>query len=167
MRQLFPTTYLDRRMHDRKSDSDGRCDLLGAHPNELPLGQSGIVNASAFVWRLYHLGPPGPGGFCLAPITKQTVEQNWNAAQEGKMVRERDLEIPSDQITGRELRDWHVVTIACGHCYHGRVVDHRLLKRGERGTKPLSKLHWRCEWCKKTSGEVQHIVRVVRLPRNI
>ena len=78
----------------------------------------------------------------------------------------QDLEIPPDQITGRDLSPWHVVTIECGNCGHGRVVDHRLLRRGNRGGKLLSQLNWRCEWCRKTSADVKHIIRIMKLPRN-
>jgi lysyl-tRNA synthetase class I len=77
-----------------------------------------------------------------------------------------NLEIPADQITGDELCPWHVVTIEC-ECGHGHVVDHRLLKRGDRGKKPLSRLNWRCDWCHRTSTEARQIVRVMKLPRNV
>jgi hypothetical protein len=78
----------------------------------------------------------------------------------------QDLEIPADQISGRDLCAWHVVTVECGNCLHGRVVDHRLLKRGNHADKLSGLIDWKCEWCGKTSADVRHTVRVVKLPRN-
>lgn len=75
--------------------------------------------------------------------------------------------IPPNEITGADLRPWHVVTIECGGCGHGRVVDHRWLQRGSRAAKTLDRLNWRCEYCGKTSAEVRHVIRVVKLPRNV
>jgi uncharacterized Zn finger protein len=74
--------------------------------------------------------------------------------------------IPPDEITGHDLMPWHVVTIECGGCGHGRVVDHRLVQRRGRGFKPLSRLNWKCGRCGRTSADVQHVIRVVKLPRN-
>jgi uncharacterized Zn finger protein len=56
--------------------------------------------------------------------------------------------------------------VECGGCGNGRVVDHRLVQRRGRGSKLLSRLNWKCERCGRTSAEVQHDIRVVKLPRN-
>jgi len=75
--------------------------------------------------------------------------------------------IPPGEITGNKLQPWHIVTIECGGRGHGRVIDHRLVQRRGRGSKPLSKLNWKCEWCGRTSADVQHVIRIVKLPRNL
>ena len=74
--------------------------------------------------------------------------------------------IPPDQITARELMPWHVVTVECGNCPNGRVIDPRWLKRAHRADKLLSQVNWRCERCGMTSAEVRHVIRIVPLPRN-
>jgi len=74
--------------------------------------------------------------------------------------------IPPDEITGDELQPWHIVTIEGGGGAQGRVVDHRLVQRRGRGSKRLSKLNWKCEWCGRTSTDVSHVIRIVKLPRN-
>lgn len=78
-------------------------------------------------------------------------------------MTERVRTIPTDEITGGALREWHVVEIACAHCAHGRVMRHEVLKHRDRASRKLSELRFRCHRCKATTD---HHVAVIVLPRN-
>lgn len=57
--------------------------------------------------------------------------------------------IPSDQIRGRDLYQWHIVIVECCHCQVARIMQHTWLNDARHRDLLLGEMRFWCRHCRR------------------